>query len=463
MSNALSTLHAGIAVLILHFLLLTTVPASGQVQEPPEEEAEKDTLTLNAAIQSALAYYPQLAIQQHEIEKAGLKRNQALQTFLPKVSLEGRYTFLNEPIAIGLPELNIQVSPDLVLSPDLPDIEIQSDRFFQASLQIEQVLFTGGEVLHSVRAAGHGHSAKMHEAEAAKAALIKDVIEAWDRIAMLRQSLRVLDEALERIIFEQTRANQAWEEGLIPYYDITRIRLFRQQLMDQQAELRGGLELTYEQLSLLTGLSAGRFRTNQSVSETAELPNATPNTWHQRPEWQAANENVRANEHLVKAGKGDFMPSVFAFFKRELYEDDLTLLDPLWAAGAGFRWTIFNRGQTTRELQLARKDLNIAREQRALAADGFELQQKQADIEQEVAASRLQTAALMVDEAETTLDLATRRYELGLGDVGERLQAEADYQQALLAQEKARFALRRAQVEALATSGSLRPSMFKNE
>lgn len=447
---------------VLLFMLLSTT-AAAQLPADSDNEAGREPLNLNEVIQAALEHYPELKMHEQEIQKAGLKRRQVLQTLLPKVSLEGSYTFLDNPIAIGLPELSLEVSPGLELSPDLPDAQLQSDRFFQSRVQIEQVLFTGGEVLYGARAAEHGKSARAHQAEAAKAALIKEVIEAWNRITLFKQSVRVTQEALERVGFEQTRAEQAWEEGLLPYYDITRIRVFRRQLMDQQTELKGRLELTYEQLSRLSGLPAEAFSTLSPETDMLGWSDAEEHSWRGRPEWQAAGENVRAREQLLRAERGAYLPTVFAFFQRELYEDDLTSLDPVWAAGAGFRWTVFNRGQTRTGIELARRDLNIAREQRALAADGFELRLRQAGIDRDVAERRLQTAELMVEESEVSLDLATRRYELGLSDVSERLQAETDLQEALLSQKKAIYALQRARVKELAATGALRPALFSTE
>ncbi|AXJ01189.1 Outer membrane protein TolC [Cyclonatronum proteinivorum] len=465
---------SGVLLRVLCFAVIST-EASGQTGTgagySPDSGAavtEASAVNLQEALAAALANYPELAMYRHKTEIAELRRKKAYQTYLPKASLEARYTFLNETIGITLPDIQFEPVPGLIIAPDLPDVQLQSDRYFRASLQVEQVLLTGGEVLYAARAAEQGRIATVHQAEAAKTALIVEVTEAWDRVALIQQSVQVVSDGLARMDFEQERALKAWEEGLIPYYDLTQLRLFRQQLTDQLTELEGALQLTHEQLSLLTGLPVSRFAAVSPSSDAAallfgedeELFDSNAEVWQLRPEWQALNASVQAGEELVKARRGAYLPTAYAFFHRELYENDLSLLDPVWAAGAGLRWNIFNRGHTTRELQMAQQQLSISREQRNLAADGLQLQLQQAMIERNVAQRRYETAHEMVAEAEVMLGLAVRRYELGLGDAGERLQAETDYQQAQLRREQAAYALSRARMKVQKASGQLHAAPF---
>jgi outer membrane protein TolC len=61
-----------------------------------------------------------------------------------------------------------------------------------------------------------------------------------------------------------------------------------------------------------------------------------------------ALKQISAKQALAQAGllatKSQWLPSVAAFAQVELIPDDLTQLDPNWAAGVALEWRIFGKG-----------------------------------------------------------------------------------------------------------------------
>lgn len=56
-------------------------------------------------------------------------------------------------------------------------------------------------------------------------------------------------------------------------------------------------------------------------------------------------EAKREQAHqALRAERGRWFPEIYLFGLRELYEPDLTLLDPRWSAGAGAPWSLFEGG-----------------------------------------------------------------------------------------------------------------------
>jgi len=49
------------------------------------------------------------------------------------------------------------------------------------------------------------------------------------------------------------------------------------------------------------------------------------------------------------------LPSVYLFANRELYTNDLTVLDPDYAYGVGFAWNLFEGGRTYNQTKAAEK------------------------------------------------------------------------------------------------------------
>ena len=433
--------------------------------EPLQNES---TLTLAVAVDHALEYHPDLRKQRLQIEIAALERKSLLQGYLPGVSLQSRYTWLDDPLSLSVPEFNLEVMPGISISPDLPQIQLQDDRFFKASLHVEQVLFSGFRIPSGARALKHKKEALEFFQEAGEAGLITAVAEAWDRVILLNTSLRVIEEATKRLDFEYEKAEKAYETGLIPYYDLSSLRAYRQDLRAKQTDLSGMLDLTLEELSYLTGLDSELFRNTTFSAKHSGLDELIvdetglqPGEAVKRPEIRALESQVQAHRALTRVEKGRYAPEVFAFYQRELYEDDLSILEPVRAMGIGARWTIFNRGQTARAVQISNRELRAAELELDHVDRGLQVKGQQAVIARRVADEKAETARLYKQEAETGLRLAQRRYELGLSDVGERLAAETDFREASLMAAEATYLQRRAEMDIALSNGRIKTNRTK--
>lgn len=68
---------------------------------------------------------------------------------------------------------------------------------------------------------------------------------------------------------------------------------------------------------------------------------------------QHKRELLNAKKTVVQS---EFLPTVAAFGKYELYKNDLTTLEPEWAVGVALRMNIFNGGADKNELNAVKKD-----------------------------------------------------------------------------------------------------------
>jgi len=121
----------------------------------------------------------------------------------------------------------------------------------------------------------------------------------------------------------------------------------------------------------------------------------------------------KAGENL-RAAKSELYPTVYLFGIRELYEDDLTVLEPDWAVGAGVKFTIFDGQARVNRIHAARK----LREQADLTRQkvGRDLETLVSSRYQELMKSREQFDALQssLDLAEENLRARKRSFEEGL-------------------------------------------------
>jgi outer membrane protein TolC len=67
---------------------------------------------------------------------------------------------------------------------------------------------------------------------------------------------------------------------------------------------------------------------------------------------QAVRDKAREN---VRGTRSELYPEVYLFGIRELYEDDLTILEPTWAMGVGVNFTLFDGRARSNRIMAARK------------------------------------------------------------------------------------------------------------
>ncbi len=428
----------------LTIVILLMVVDSGAEARPP----------LQTVLEEAAGKSHTLNIGRAELDKAQFKRHMVYQTYLPNVefntsfrSLDERIQFQVDPVSFPLPggnDLQVQVPP----------VTLQDRNTFRANVEVTQVLFTGFKVPRLGRAARHGEQAAEWSMEADKQELLKEVTEAYDKLALLDQSLKVIDRADERLEEEQRVADQAYEEGLIPAFDLTRLRIAQRDLEKQRIGIEGKRELAARNLEHLSGIGWEQF-----LEDTSELSliaidpaNLKPDN---RPEIKALEEAGRAADQKYRAARSDYLPEVYAFFRQELYEDDLSVLEPTRAMGVGLRWNVFDGFNRSRKVQKAERDRIIARERLEEVTSLSSLDQKQAEVKFSVADQQLRVSEETLKDARTSLRLSRERYRLGLGPVSEQLEAETDYQKAELDWLEAVYDQRRAAIDLLRASGTM--------
>jgi outer membrane protein TolC len=415
-----------------------------------------------------------------EADKARFDRHMVYQTYLPNVTLESSFRSLDQRIRFHVDPIALPFPEQQGLQVAVPPITLQERNTFRASLEVTQVLFTGFKVPRMGQAAYHGEQAALRKVEADKQELIMEVAEAYDQLVLVEQSLKVIARADNRLREERRVADRAFEEGLIPAYDLTRLRIARNDLERERIRREGDRELAARNLEHLSGISWKRFLEtgsdnhagyhSGSTSEPASV-NDTGSASHAgleligvapggmasrvRPEVEALREAGKAADYMYRAQRADYFPQAYAFLRQELYEDDLSVLEPARVMGIGLRWELFDGFNRSRRIQKSERDRVIARERLEEVTSLVELDRRQAEVRLSVAEKQLDVARESLTDAKTSLQLSTQRYRLGLAPVSEKLDAENGLQRAELEWQQAVFEQRRAAMELIRAQGHM--------
>jgi outer membrane protein TolC len=157
------------------------------------------------------------------------------------------------------------------------------------------------------------------------------------------------------------------------------------------------------------------------------------------------------------------MPQVKAFANRELYEDDLSALDPTWYVGVGLQWSIFDGLQRHKDMQKINIQKNIKELEKSHAEEQLNLNLAKSQEDLNTANKLLLLAREKRSDAMEGLEITMKGYQVGLNDITERLAAETDMQKAELELLQAIYQQRKASLKLIDATGQLSIENFTKE
>jgi len=153
----------------------------------------------------------------------------------------------------------------------------------------------------------------------------------------------------------------------------------------------------------------------------------------------------------------NFVKVHFSFFitKKELYKNDLSMLDPEWYVGVGIRWNIFDGFEAHNSARQSKLDQNILEFKKKEAVELSDLNLKRISYDVQKNAQLIHITKNQVDISSEILNLSQKQFEQGLIPLNEHLTSVNDYEKARLDYIQAIAQERGSVVEYLAASGKL--------
>jgi outer membrane protein TolC len=338
------------------------------------------TLTFPEALARLKSGDESLAAARALEEQRTYERRAANGLQLPTVEGNARFNYLDAPLAISLDParallqaLNPQIPPGAI--PPL-SIGIQGRDFWRANLRVTQPLYTGGKISAAKRAAAEQLRDAAESRRDVEQNLTTDLVRRYFGLQLAEQARELRAGVLKAMKQHSYNARRLFEEG-----QIARPERLHAEVAEAEAEreLRAAeydVELARTALALLV-----RDLPNQVRASTPLFLNRDIGPIEQyRAESKTSNPNLlrlEAQKGLaqqgVRAARSEYLPTVAAFGIRELWERDLTVLDPAWVVGFNVQWNFFDGGRKQNQLRAAREqerrvDLLQSKASRQIAA-----------------------------------------------------------------------------------------------
>lgn len=385
----------------------------GQVQA-------QDTLrlTLDDCIRMALERNPSYLAATKQIDIARGRRWEAFSGFLPQVSLQGTYTWLEKVFAIEMPPL-FQF-PGIPAKPIRAEIDFTLD--YQGALQFTQPLFTSGRLWHSYQQARLGLQLAQQQVRQAKQETILQTTKAFYGCLLADDFVRVAEQAVRVAREHRQTVERQREVGMATDFDVLRAKVQEANLQPRLAQARNGQRVAYLALKTIIGVAPetpvrliGRF---QYEPPQMPLEEAIQLAMRRRPEIRMAEIRRDMGEHSLKLAKASDNPSLALVgnynFRSDVLTSKLDRWDDYYTVNVVLSLPLFDGFSTHARVNQARAALESA----DLGVEGIRrqirLEVEQAYLKFREAEERLNSQRTNVDQARESVRIAELSYKQGL-------------------------------------------------
>ena len=408
-------------------------------------------------------------INNFDEEQAKVDQKLAKSVFLPKVTLNGSYTRLNDAITFDDDTQNLLVATQKLLIKEAAGIpfnnpfpesisleaipNLQNKNILKSSMDVDWVLFSGLEASNAIKASKHKEASLNYLGMAEKDKIALKIIETYDKLALVYASKRVLTTSEKFLNEQEYYVKKAIENGLATPIGRKKIELAQQQLAGKLLEFDHNKTLLIEVLHQLTDESKQNLNSlnPQLQSFTTDSLSST----EKRSEIKALEEAEKATLYKSKMEKSNFIPKLALKGHYELIEDDLSLLDPKWFVGVGIKWNVFDGNRSRLKSKKSIIESQKYREQIEDADELIALSIIKAELTYESSLQNTKIVQKEIELASDTYDMINKQYKNDLAFINDVLDALNDLEKANFKLQESFFKQRRAVTELLHAKGIL--------
>jgi outer membrane protein TolC len=376
-----------------------------------------------------------VAATRHDLEAARAAHSAAYAPLFPKVELKSTYTRLNDDIVLDIEPKRIE--RDILggaltvgIEVDPPPVTVQEKNIYNAHLLATQPLYAGGRITAGLDAAAAAEDDAALQVERAKEERTVEALARYGQAVLAARVIEVMERMLGELERLQGLANSLVSTGMAAKFSTLQLGVAKAELQARLEEARGKAKLADLAFKSATGLHMTETVTYESplklVPLTPGLDVFKTQAVERRREFAMLDAKGRQVDALRSARTGDMLPTVYAFGKRELIPEELTLLQPLWAVGVGIDIPLtagiksFPERRQAQEMAAKIATLRVkAQREIPLQVESFYAA---------TAAQRAQIDALAAgrEQASEATRLAEVRFKSGAGSSMELLKAQSD-------------------------------------
>jgi len=433
---------------------------------------------LYAEYSLTLAEALKCAIANNELINASAKSKEVSQYHLkaargkhyPNIYVEGSVNKINDPIILTLTDARAAVigasvatfktattyatgtpTPDPVvdaykkqLEDKIPqfDMQFQDDLFYKLTAGVIWPLYTGGKIAANSQAKKAELAISEMEYTKTLNSTITSVIESYFRAKLAQEARDIRQDYLDDIIQHNDNAQKLFQVGMISKTNKLRAEVALSQATREYQKSERDLQLALVVLSNIIGVELDKvklisdFKKIEDVKEAEYYEDIAYSNNITLKDMQQKKEMLNQKRRAIK---GNFLPTIAAFGKYEIYKDNLTMFEPEWVAGLNARLDLFKGGEDYDEYKAYSKQVEVLDLYIQNANKMIDTAVKKYHHEAEAALEQYESLKSSQDLTEENLNLYKKSFKEGLATSIEVIDAELALEKVRLEQSQALF------------------------
>ncbi|MCJ7833257.1 MAG: TolC family protein [Deltaproteobacteria bacterium] len=371
--------------------------------------------SLEESIQLAFKESPTLKIAREAILVAELKKKQTQTGFLPKLSAQYSYTYIDKIQTITLPAQDYGLFRTVEST-----LTAGSQNNYAFYLTLDQPIFTGLALTRTYELAGLGLDVSRIKFDQEKIFLAYKVKEAYWNILRSRKIREVAQQAVLQISDHVRVAKEFYEVGLIPLNDLLKSEV---QLADAKQNLiraENGILLARANFNTLLRISLERETEVQDILTFQPFPNSLETcqaeALQKRPEIKEIETQIEMARKNIQLAQSEYYPQV-VLQGRYIKQGDTPSVSGSpyvksdnWDVAAAMKWNFWDWGRTRYLVQEKTLQGEQVKETFTQVKDLIRLEVKEAFLSLREAEKNIALAEKTIQQAEENFRISQVRY-----------------------------------------------------
>jgi len=447
-------------------LLTGGIRAQEIVQRPDLEPGQELVLSLQEAVDFAIAYNKSLQNSRMEVERSRSSIWESIAQGLPQVDGTvdymtyfnyelafsfgggGDYNFSNEQLQMAMDQ-TLSAFPGVTqtdiyrhtagnyydgqLQSMLPPSTILMSDQSTATLRVNQLIFSGQYIV-GIQTARLARLISEQNLESSELDTKESVINAYYLVLITEESLAILQQNLGNLQETLEQTQTMYRTGMAEKTDVDQLRITVNQLENSRNALERNLELNYNMLRFQLGVeSEVELRLTDGLESLfrqmePEKAITMPFSIENNVTYQIMKTQEEINRKLMSLEKWNYAPTISGFYN---YNAKILTtgfdMNPNNLAGLTMAVPIFSSGMRKARVDQARIDYDMAQLNRSILEDQLKLQEKQIKYNLQSSLENFRTQRENVEVAQSVYDSYRRKYEQGMATSLELTQANTNY------------------------------------
>lgn len=433
MKNKLFATIAYPIVLSVVFVIFAAPSFGGTIPfESPDETREKTAaaMTLDLCIETALKNNPDLQASRDEKQIAASDRQIVEAERWPHFKLKGGITEFDDDQRLVPARFNGEQG---VFSRNISDIAVT----------VRMPLFSGGRIIHSVRAAELNETASIERFKRSTQELTFNVISAFYTILGQTHQLKSIDFSKDVLQKDRSRMEALINAKKAAAVDLLRMNVRLAQVEQQRVQVRNEIYVAYRILYNLMGLETSFGNNIPSIDGSLtplpivpDIENAFQVALSQRPDFLELKSRAEAQMEQVDGAKGRRWPEIYiegAYGYR--HAGDITdnpsgadSSEDMGSIGLKLEMPLFEGGRIQAGIRKELQKSSVLRQKLTALRLRIQKEVETSVFNMESSRRRVETQEAAIAQAHEVLRIEQEKYRLGKGTILDVL----DSQRALL-------------------------------